>query len=97
MESSEDTSIESTDKNTIPVQAGQVGKIETIPVQAGRAVKIEKEIYAIIEVTKETVTDSARKHKENISVSEGVKNEETIAISPRRSVHSTGGKFQSKR
>jgi len=34
MESSEGTSIKSTDKNTIPVQAGQVGKIETIP--AGR-------------------------------------------------------------
>ena len=95
MESSEDTSIESTDTNTIPVQAGQVGKIETIPVQAGQVVKIEKEISAIIEVTKETVTDSARKHEENISVSEGMK-KKTIAISPRRSVRSTGGNFQSK-
>jgi len=87
MESSEDTSIESTDKNTIPVQACQVRKIEKV-------------ISAIIEETKETVTQPSRKHEENISVSEGVKNEEnisvsegvkpeeTIAISPRRSVHS---------
>jgi len=84
LESSENTSIESTDKNTIPAQSSQV-------------VKIEKEISDPVEETKETVTASARKHEENISVSEGVKNEETIAISPRRSACSTSGKFQSKR
>jgi len=68
MESSEDTSIESKDKNTIPVQAGQVRMIE-------------KGISAIIEETKETVTEPVRNHEENISVSEEVKNEENISVS----------------
>jgi len=35
-------------------------KIETIPVQAGQLGKIKKEISAIIEETKETFTDPAK-------------------------------------
>jgi len=56
LESSQNTPIESTDKNAIPAQSIQVVKIET-------------EISGPVEETEETVTDSARKHEEYISVS----------------------------